>query len=105
MNRITQKTATEIGFLCLAYKEQEQFTKDYDVIIGGTTMCRDFDIKDLFCSIMLLDKSEYATKGRGYHINIMNDGDVFARKFPYYDGSLELIAVYNQRKIANLVIK
>lgn len=105
MIQITSELAYKIGSLALDFTSQEEFEKTYSVSVGGTTIWRNFEHKDLLCSLMLTERDSILNKinTTGIHINIMNNGDIFARNFPYYDGELQLIAIYNQRKIYELI--
>ena len=104
MKYISEETAKQIGALALDFTNGSDFEKYYSVSVGGTTIYRDFSHKDLLCSIMLTQKESPEKRKEGVHINVMSNGDVFARNFPYYDGQLEIIAIYNQRKIFELVV-
>ena len=104
MKYISEGIAKQIGALALDFTTESDFQKYYSVSVGGTTIYRNFSHKDLLCSIMFTQKESPENRKEGIHINIMNNGDVFARNFPYYDGELEIIAVYNQRKIYDLII-
>jgi|GEM_PF-3954555 hypothetical protein len=103
MKYISEEIAKKIGSLALDFTNESEFENYYSVSIGGTTIYRDFKHKDLLCSILFLQKESPENRKEGVHINVMTNGDVFARNFPYYDGTLELIAIYNQRKIFELI--
>ena len=94
---ISDESAKKIGALALCFTNEDEFNKYYDTLHGGSTIFRDFKHRDLLCSIMFKEKNTDIKKG--IHLNIMKNGDVFARQYPYYDGSLEVIAVFNQREI------
>ena len=104
MKYITEEIAKQVGALALDFTNESDFEKYYSVSVGGTTIYRDFKHKDLLCSIMFTQKESLENRNEGLHINVMNNGDVFARNYPYYDGQLEVLAVYNQRKIFELVV-
>ena len=104
MKYISEEIAKKIGALALDFTNESDFEKYYSVSVGGTTIYRDFKHKDLLCSIMFTEKESPENRKEGLHINIMNNGDVFARNYPYYDGQLEVVAVYNQRKLFELVM-
>lgn len=100
MKYISETIANKIGALALNFTEESDFQNLYSVSVGGTTLCKNFSHNDLLCSIFFMSKKY---KEIGHHLNVMKNGDIFARNSPYYDGQLELIAVYNQRKIFELV--
>ncbi len=104
MKFISEEIAQRVGALALDFTNESDFKKYYSVSVGGTTIYRDFKHSDLLCSIMFTQKESLEKKKEGIHINIMNNGDVFARNFPYYDGDLEVLPVYNQRIIFELVM-
>lgn len=103
MNSIPQDVAVEIGSLALCFDSIDYFKSSYEVSVGGTTIYRDFEHSDLLSSIMLVEKEGLTHTKKGVHINVMNNGDVFARAFPYYDGCLEIIPIWNQGKIFELI--
>lgn len=105
MKYISEEIAKEIGFLALNFTERTFFNESYSVIVGGVTIYRDFIFQDLLCSIILEYKHSIEKYKEGVHINIMKNGDIFARNSPYYDGQLEIIPIYNQRKIFNVLKK
>jgi hypothetical protein len=103
MKQISVALANQIGALALDFTNESDFDKYYHVVVGGVTLYRNFKYQDLLCSIMMNNKKASKDRPEGVHLNIMNNGDVFARPFPYYDGSLDLMPVFNQRKIVDLV--
>ena len=104
MKYISEQIAKKVGALALDFTNESYFEKYYSVSVGGPCIYRDFKHRDLLCSIFFTQKASPENRNEGLHINVMNNGDVFARNFPYYDGVLELVAVYNQRKIFELVV-
>lgn len=99
MEYFNNDIAKQVGCLALRCSE-ESFDEIYDAVCGGIVMWRHFEMKELLTSFMLNQKG---TKD-GLHINVMKNGDVFAREYPYYDGVLDnLVAVKNQRKIFELI--
>lgn len=103
MKYISEKLAQQIGALALDFTNESDFVKYYTVSVGAVTLYRDFNHQNLLCSIMLIHNDSPKNRKEGVHINIMINGDVFARNFPYYDGILELTPVFNQRKIFELI--
>lgn len=103
MIQLTTDLANEIGALALNFTIKEDFSEYYKSENYPSTIYRDFIYNDLLCSLFFTQIDKYDQKEKGIHLNIFKNGDVFARNFPYYDGELELIFVYNQRKIFELV--
>lgn len=103
MKYINEEIAKQVGALALDFTNKSDFENHYSVSVGGTTIYRDFKHQDLLCSIMFTEKTSQQNRQSGFHINVMINGDVFARYYPYYDGELEVVAVYNQREIFKLV--
>ena len=101
---ISEELAKKIGSLAHDFTDEKIINECYFVSSGGTTIYRDFKHQNLLCGFHLdQNKVHDKNKPEGIHINIMLNGDVFARTYPYYDGELEVIPVYNQRKIAELI--
>lgn len=100
---IPEDLANQIGALALDFTSESHFKECYSSNLGGTTIWREFEYRDLLCGIQFTQLKSQEKQPSGFHLNIMSNGDVFARDFPYYDGTLELIAVYNQRKIFELI--
>jgi hypothetical protein len=101
---ISEDLAKKIGSLALDFTDENHFNECYTVTTGRSTIYRDFSHQDLLYSIMFSQNKLYNKKNEeGIHMNIMKNGDIFARNFPYYDGELEIIAIYNQEKIRDLI--
>ncbi len=83
---------------------KDDFIKNYSFTEYPVTIHKNFDIMDMLFGVMFLDKSEYNIQDRGFVLNIMKNGDIFAREFPFYDGDFNIIPIYNQRKISDLVV-
>jgi hypothetical protein len=68
------------------------------------TFYREMKYQDLLCSIHVDQGVDDHRRDIGIHICIMNNGDIFARIYPYYDGTLDnLIMVYNQAQIRDII--
>ena len=102
---ISEDVAIQIGKLALWFTTPEEFEKYYDTSVIHWPIYRDFKSSDLLCSMAFKRKDTIGTKRvEGIHLNVMKNGDIFARYFPYYDGTLEVIPIFNQRNIFELAM-
>lgn len=103
-NEELNMAAKKIAIWALDLKDEATFDKYYIAQPYPVPMSRDIDSNRMLFGVIIEERQAHPK--RGCLINILKNGDVVGRGWPFYDGDMrDLIPVWNQRDIFEFSVK